>query len=406
MEATLTVGIILVTGFIFGEIATKIKLPKVTGYILAGILLNPRIFNIVPASFPSHTNAVTNICLSFITFSIGGTLLYSRIKKLGKSIVTITVCEAEFAFLAVILGFLATLPFFIRGPNATWFATYIPISLLIGSLASPTDPSATLAVAHQYKAEGEVSSTVMGVAASDDALGIINYSLAVVLAKVFITHQKFNAGTSLLGPLIVIAGAILLGMAFGFIFNLITEFIKKETEGVFIVVIIGLLSVAFGVAKLLGVDELLTTMTMGIVVVNFNAKRDKIFQMLERYTEELIFVLFFTLSGMHLNFSVLSKSLALVFLFAIFRIFGKVTGTMVGASISKASAAVRKYTAGGLIASGGIVVGLALMLKQTPAYNAISDIIINVIIGATVIHELIGAICVKMVFKKAGEIKG
>jgi len=405
MQSILVVGVIVFSGFLLGEIATKFKLPKVTGYILAGILLNPRFFNLMPRDFVKHTNLITNISLSFITFSVGGTLLYQRIKKLGRGILCITIFEAELAFLAVIIGFLTIAPFFIHLPQATWFATFIPLSILLGSLGSPTDPSATLAITQQYKARGEVSSTIMGVAAFDDVLGIINYSIAVAIAGAFILHKPFSFHSSLLHPLTVIVGAIILGIIFGFIFNAISLFVKKETEGVFIVLILGLLSLCFGSATILGVDELLSTMAMGVIVVNYNAKREKIFKILERYVEELIFVLFFTLSGMHLDFSILSPAFfILILLFVVFRAIGKVSGTAVGASLSKSSPTVKKYTAGGLIPQGGIVVGLALMMKQNPSFNTISNIIVSIIIGSVILNELIGPILAKTALKKAGEI--
>jgi len=404
VQSVLIVGIIIFTGFVVGELAAKIKLPKVTGYILAGILLNPGLFHFIPQDFVDHTSLVTNISLAFITFSVGGTLLFSRVRKLGKGILYITICEAEFAFMAIVVGFLVTMPFFIHRVGATWFTLFIPLSLLIGSLGSPTDPAATLAVAHEYRAKGEVSSTIMGVAALDDATGIINYSLAIAIAEVFILHQGFNVYSSVLSPLVAIGGALILGIAFGFILNLITSFIEKETEGIFIVLILAFLALCFGLATLLGFDELLATMAMGIMVVNYNSKRDKIFRILERYTEQLIFVLFFTLSGMHLNFSVLSTYYILVLLFVLFRTVGKVSGTMVGASISKSSLMVKRYAAGGLIPQGGIVVGLALMIKQNHAFDSISDIIISVVVGATIVHEIVGPIFSKIALKKAGEL--
>ena len=131
-------------------------------------MLNPGLLHVIPGDFVSHTDFITNLCLSFITFSVGGTLFFPHLKKLGKSIIWITLCEAEFAFIAVAIGFLAVTPFFIHIAGATWFTVFIPISLLIASLASPTDPSATLAVVHEYKAKGNVSSTVLGVAAFDE----------------------------------------------------------------------------------------------------------------------------------------------------------------------------------------------------------------------------------------------
>lgn len=404
MPAILIIGVIIFTGFICGEIATKVKLPKVTGYIIAGILLNPGLLNLIPKDFTNHTDIVTNIALSFITFSVGGTLLYSHIKKLGKGILYITFFEAEFAFLAVVVGMLAITPLFIKDAGAAWLSTFIPLSLLIGCLASPTDPSATLAVVHEYKAKGKVTSTIMGVAALDDVTGIINYSIAIAIARGLFIHQKLGEFFSTSTPLIIIGGAIILGIAFGFIFNIVTSFIKKETEGVLIVFVFAILSLCFGAAVLIGVDELLSTMTMGIYVANFNPRRSIIFKILERYTEELIFVLFFTLSSMQLNFSVLFTYIILVAFFVIFRTIGKVLGTVTGAALAKSPVEVRKYTAGGLIPQGGIVVGLALLIKQNTAFGNISDIIISIIIGATVVHELIGPVLSKMALKRAGEI--
>ena len=404
MSSILIVGIIASFGLICGEIATKLRLPKVTGYIIAGVLLNPSLSDFIPKNFTSHTDLVTNVALSFITFSVGGTLLYSRIKKLGKGIIYITLCEGEFAFIIVIVGILAGGALLIKTADATWVSTFIPISLLMGCLAAPTDPSATLAVTHQYKAKGPVTSTIMGVAAFDDVLGIINYSLAIVMAQALIMHEKFSLFSSLLRPAVAILGAVFLGIAFGFIFNLSTKFLKKETEGALIVVVFALLSLCFGIATILDADELLSTMIMGIVVVNYNPNREKIFKILERYTEELIFILFFVLSGMQLNFSILSSHILLVLFFVILRSIGKVSGAITGAVLAKSSSKVKKYTAGGLIPQGGIVVGLALLIKQNQAFANISDIILSVIIGATIFHELIGPILSKMAIKRAGEI--
>ena len=192
MESTLIVGIIFFFGFLLGELVSKINLPKITGYILAGILLNPQVFHIVPNDFTQNTELVTNVALSFITFSVGGTLLISKIKELGKSIFTITVFESEFAFIFVIMGLTFVLPFIMHIDNGDILTTYLPVALLLGSMASPTDPSATLAVTHEYKAKGAVTSTIMGVAAFDDALGIINYSIAIAVSQTLIKHTEFS----------------------------------------------------------------------------------------------------------------------------------------------------------------------------------------------------------------------
>ncbi|MEE4196037.1 MAG: cation:proton antiporter [Bacteroidales bacterium] len=404
MEPVFIVGIIIFSGVLLGELAERIHLPKISGYIVAGLILNPEVVDFIPENFAENTGLITDIALSFITFSVGGTLLFSKIKKLGKSIFSITVFESELAFLFVVLGMMVVLPFFVEIDQGNIVTAYLPVALLLGSLASPTDPSSTLAVMHEYKAKGSVSSTIMGIAAFDDALGVINYSIAIAIAATLSSNHQFSALTSVLQPIVIICLSIVLGIIVGIILNFLTRFVKKETDGVLIVQVLGLLLICFGLSSMLSLDALLSTMSMGMIVVNFNPLREKIFGLLQRYIEEIIFVLFFVLAGMHLDFSVLSSSFILIGLFVFLRALGKYTGIFIGAGLTKTPQKVRKYTFGGVLPQGGIVIGLALMIRQNPSFQDFSDTIIGVIIGATIIHELIGPLSAKLALKKANEL--
>jgi len=398
------IGIIVIAGFLVGELVSLVRLPKVTGYIIAGILLNPHLTHFIPSDFVDSTSIVTNMSLSLITFSVGGSLYFPQVRRLGKGIISITVFEAEMAFIVVIIGFLIVSRFFLSESHLAFIEMFVPISLFMGALASPTDPSATLAVVHEYKAKGDLTSTIMGVAAFDDALGIINYSFAIVLATMFATHTTFNVVDSVVGPLAVVTASLVIGAAIGFAFNFMNRVFERSSEGLLLVMVVGSLFLCFGVAHTFKLDELLSTMTMGAIVVNFNPRRQTIFRILERYTEQLIFVLFFTLSGMHLKFDVLFANLPLVLLFIVLRAAGKFGGATTGALIAKSPEKIRRYTFGGLIPQGGIVIGLALLIVDSPVFHGFADIVLNVVIGATVIHELVGPILAKQMLMRAGEI--
>jgi Kef-type K+ transport system membrane component KefB len=404
MDPILAIGIIVVIGFIFGELAQKIKLPRVIGFILAGIFLNPNLMGFMPHAAARSTNLVINLALCFITFSIGGTLSLLKLKKLGKGILWITIFEAQAAFLFVCAGFLAIAQFFIKGPEIGWLNTYIPFSILLGCIASPTDPTPSLAIVHEYKAEGDVTSTVLGVSAMDDAAGIINFCIAMVAAGSIAMHTRFSLYESIGVPLIMITGSIAIGALFGFLLNVISLFLDKKTEGVLIVAIFGLLALCFGITNALNWEALLATMAMGIMVVNFNPIQEKIFKCLERYTEELIFLMFFVVSGMQLDFSVIPTASVMIIFFVVFRILGKSAGTFLGGTIAGSSVNVKKYTSAGLIPYGGIVVGLGLLMKQNPAFSGFADIIIAIVIGGTILSEIIGSVSVKLALKGAGEI--
>jgi Kef-type K+ transport system membrane component KefB len=257
----------------------------------------------------------------------------------------------------------------------------------------------------EYKAKGKITSMIMGVAAFDDVLGIINFSVLTAVALSVVGDGDVNIAESVMKPVISIGGAILLGIASGLVLKLITKILTGETDGLLIVVISGFLIAIFGIADWLHVDELLSTMTFGAFVVNYSSLQEKIFRLLERYTDELIFLLFFTLSGMHLNFGTLGPSLILILCFVILRAMGKFAGTYLGGSLTHESSKVKKLTAFGLIPQGGIVIGMALLLKGKPAFSGMADIIISIIIGATIVHEIIGPVLAKYALKKAGEIK-
>ena len=381
-----------------------VGLPKVTGYIVAGIFLNPGLTHVVPESFVEGSALVTNIALAFITFSVGGTLSFRKIRSLGKSIIAITLLEAETAFVLVAVVFVFFGPVIVHPSESDLLTSYIPLAILLASLASPTDPSATLAVVHEYNADGPVTSTIMGVAAFDDILGMLNFSLAMSAAGLLHAHQSFEI-YAVAKPVLRILFSIVIGGLFGLVLNMLVKLVKNESEGVLISLIISLLALCFGIAEALRSDPLLATMTMGVCVVNCNVQKDRIFKILERYTEELIFVLFFTLSAMHLDFSVLMANFPAILVFVLFRGIGKMGGSFLGGKISGASALVKKFTGGGLIPQGGIVIGLALVIRQNSDFASVSSIILNVIIGATIVHEIIGPVISKYSLKKAGEIQ-
>jgi len=403
VNGLLATGLAITLGYLLGELVKRIGFPRVSGYIIAGLVLNPRISGLVSSDFVDSMGTTTDLSLAVLTFAIGGTLAIGPLRELGKKILFIAFGEAQMAALFVTLGCLATLPFIL--PNSTGFlSTVAPLSILLGALASPTDPSATLAVVRQYKAKGMVTFSIMAAAAVDDALGILNYSIGIVVATVLITHHIEGVG-SILEPLVGIAGALAIGGLSGLAFRFAPRWIRGDSNGLTIALLLGTLGICYGVCSLLGLDQLLATMAMGMTVVNTTrqAERHEVFHLLEESVEPVIFIVFFTVSGMLLDVQVLLEYFPVVLLFVVFRSAGKLLGAYLGARLGRASQVVRKYAGWGLIPQGGIVIGLALLVRQETALAPISLILLNVIIGATVIHELIGPLAAKIAIVKSGE---
>jgi len=404
MNSILIIGMILLTGFLFGEIAVKLKLPKVTGYLMGGLLLNPQVTHIVEPGFMEGMEFIIDLSLAVITFAIGGHLTYKEFRTLGKSIFTIAVLQAELTLVAVALGLYAFFTFF---PALVPFdPIYItPFVLLMGALALPTDPAVLLAIKNEYHAKGEVTSTIFGIAAIDDVLTFANWAVIVGIAKAALSAESEGIGNTIAMVALSLLLTVAIGVACGIIFNLITKVLPREDKNFLVISLFGMLLSCFGLAKMLGVDEMLSTMLMGFVVVNYNIYRSHIFQLLERYTEELIFVLFFTLSSMQIDLLSLDKAFYLVILFIVIRFAGKWAGARSGALLSGASRNVKKHSIWGLIPQGGIIIGLALSLSEYKIFNPVTELIISIVIGAVIIQELLSPMLIKRSLRRVGELE-
>ena len=374
------------------------------GYLVAGLLLNPGIIDFIPESFVVNSEPVTNICLAFITFEIGSSFSVSDLKITGKNYFKLAFYESFSAFV-----FIFTVFFFIARYFSLLSLESIPVifafSLIIASLAAPTDPSATLAVIHEYNAKEPVSKSILGAAAFDDLVTLILFSLSVSISRSIVGNGDLSF-LNLIGSILFrIIGAIMTGFIFGFIFNKTTTIIKVNDKKSLVILFLGFLLLSFGIAKYLAFDELFTTLTLGFVIRNFNKKEDEILEIAEHNLEDFFFLIFFVLSAMHFNYSTINpKILYLVLGFVLVRAAGKYVGMHLGTKVLKMSTEVKKYAFAGLIPQGGIVLGLVLMVGKEPLFQDFENLLVGIIMGATLIHEFLGPLISRLALKKAKEI--
>jgi Kef-type K+ transport system membrane component KefB len=405
MNLLLTLGLLLVLAYFVGLAVESIGIPKLIGYVLVGIIFSPNSMEVLHPEIVAETHPLVEVCLAFIAFEVGGALKLSKIRKHEREILGITLLASFFPFVLIGTGILL---FGLLFPYFLAFSLYnlILVGLLLGALASPTDPTATFAVMHQFKARGKVTDTIIGVAALDDAVGILLFSVTIGIISIF-AHIPVQSGMNpFLFAFYQIIGSILLGLIGGGSIQLFSKVLKKAGEGQWIVVLISLVILCVGVAKWLKLDEVLAAMAMGVVVVNVNSMHRLIFRILERYTEEFIFLLCFLLSGLSFDIGTIPKASMLIVIFVLLRTLGKMSGAHIGARLANADKRVRRYTAGGLLPQGGIVIGLALRLNQMEAFAEISELLLTTIMGTAIIHELFGAMVAKRALFKAGELKG
>lgn len=383
----LKVSIALCVGFIFGKLAKKVSLPSVSGYLVGGLFLGPSFFNLIKDSDSNQLVFISEIALSVIAFSIGSEFLFSDLKKIGKSIMIITLLEVIGA-----IGLVFFVMFVI-------FNQPLAFSLVIASMSAATAPAATLLVIRQYRAKGPLTKSILPVVALDDVFGIIAFGLALSVAKMLISPSDSSLASMFIHPVIEIFGSLVLGFILGLILRFVTK--KADSKDELQIMSLIAIGVALGLAKVLGLSPLLTNIALGTTLVNTLKYSNRVFSSVNDFISPF-YVLFFTLAGATLHLEVLGTIgiIGVAYIFA--RGIGKYVGATLGAKAVNADKNVTKYLGLALLPQGGISIGLSVIVRQElPLY---ATAITTIIMFSVLIYETTGPIFAKIAIKRAGEI--
>lgn len=379
-------ALILFSGLLFGRAVKLIKMPNVTGYLIAGLILGPYCLKLFPLDLVTEMELVSEMALAFIAFSIGAEFKLSYLRKVGIMPVVVAIFEAMFAAILVTVVLVA-------------FGFDLEIALLLGAIASATAPAATIMVVKQYKAKGPVTETLLSVVALDDAVALISFGFAMAVVNSMQHPGEISLALSIITPFIEIIGSLVLGFLLGYLFTLPLRFFKKSTNR--LIITVGFVFFGTALATLLQLSPLLLCMSMGAALVNISKSAESIFKLADGITAP-IYLMFFVVSGAELDISILPAVGIIGILYIISRVIGKVSGASIGAAIMKAPDTVKKYIGFTLVPQAGVAIGLALLASQAlPEYG---QTIRAVVLCATLIYELVGPVITKVALKKAGEI--
>ena len=400
--------VILLTGLLFGKLAKWLNIPNVTGYLLGGFIIGPGFLRLFFPAFPGvigedfiHAlKIIADIELAFIAFSIGAEFKLEYLKRLGPAPVIIAILESFFAVVFVTLGLIA-------------FGFPLYIALAFGAVGGATAPAATVMVIRQYKAKGPLTEMIYSVVALDDASGLIFFGIVIAIIKILTGQSTGEIGWLIALPVLEILSSILFGALLGFALKYLTNWYTGR--GNRIAVVIALIFLSIGVARYVngtfnfGLSSLMAGMAMGMVYTNVSKHVDTVMPLVERITPPFV-IMFLVLSGADIqlgNFNL--SALAILVIYLIFRVGGKIFGSFLGARISKAGKQVEKYLGFGLLPQGGIALGLSiLMLDIIPTDLGLpydGGLLRVVVIGAVFISEVFGPILLKEVLIKAKEVQ-
>jgi len=394
------IGIIILTGLLFGKVAKYFKLPNVTGYILGGLIISPSIMghlgvNIVPNNIAEILTPISEIALGFIAFTIGTEFQLSYFKKVGMKPIVIAFFES---FFAVVFIFVVLLLFKVE----------IGFAIVLASIGAATAPAATLMVIKQYKAKGKVTETLMSVVAIDDATAMIFFGIAIAISKA-LGSASTNITWTIFKPIIEVVVSLGIGFVVGLIITLLLKWFTGRSNRVsvvtaFLLITVSISSIFTYFRVPFDFSSLLSCMMAGAVLTNLSSERktSSILELIDRFTPPIM-ISFFVLSGINLELSVLKTVGIIGIIYIVMRVIGKWTGAWLGGKITKASPEVQKYLGFSLIPQAGVAIGLSLVARSVlEPIQAVQ--LTAVILSATLIYELIGPLITKISLQKAGEI--
>ncbi|MDI6885239.1 MAG: cation:proton antiporter [archaeon] len=379
------VALILLLGFIFGRLLRKVGLTSVLAYLFAGIIIGPVLNFTTPKQFDAVVTAIT---LAFVAYTIGLSFSFGFLKKMGRKIVIILIAEVLITSLVV------------------WIFIYLltkdlPLSLILASLAPATAPAGTIAVLRDLRSKGTLTDVCVAIVGLDDAAAIVIYSVGIVSVKTLL-GGKASVASSFIYPAWNIFGAIALGGLIGAILSYSTKKAYLSSDHIFIISIIAAI-LSWGLAEMINVSTILTCMILGATVINLNVHIGNRSNELLDNIMTPIFILFFTVIGMKVDFSQFVTIWAVVIMYCLGRSAGKVLGSSIGGILSKSEPKITKYLGFTLLNQAGVAVGLALLAAQELSGYGLGGLIITLMATTTAIFQIFAPLGVQYAVKKTGE---
>ncbi len=383
------VAVILASTYLSGIVASFLRVPKVTGYVFAGLLLGPSLLDLVGHETIRELSFLDDVALGLIVFTIGREFGVAHLRRLGAALAVITLTQAVTVF-TLVAGVCCLFFWHSLGPSS---------GLLLGLIAVATAPAATLLVLREYDSEGPVTEHLLAMVGLTNILCIVLATLAM-FAMASGQSASMSFFDTLLVPIGKIAGSVVLGTGIGLGVSYAQTKRLERIDAILVVFVAILLGT--GISKAWGMDALLTNLTIGIVHINSAVRGPEFFAALK--TVDLpIYMIFFFLTGANMRLDLLSAIWPVVLVYSVARSVGKVAGTFLGCRMTERSDTLRRYLGWGMLSQAGVAIGLAYSASEFGVAGARE--LTTVILASTVLFEVIGPIAIKMAVAGAAEVK-
>jgi len=384
-ETLFFVGMMFVISQAAGNAAGRFDLPRMIGYIGAGILCGPYVLGWYSEQLVEVELAIfRDIALAVIAFSIGGALQMQDVIRLRASLSWITLFQTSLASLAVFLVMWWLLPFANGGPAEFMLV----VAIILGAVSAATAPAAVLSLVDEYKARGDFKASLLGIVALDDVIAIVFYSVALAIGT-SILDQTNGALLHMLGETsMVIMTEIALGLILGFCVAKVLPFFSEYRS--MLGTLLGIIMAVTGLCLSMGLSPLLTNVMLGFMVTNVakHELADEATSIIQT-VQMPVFGVFFFMAGAHLNLGLALSALAMAVALTLSRFAGKYSGTLLGGKVAGTDPQLTHNLGLALLPAAGVMVSLTLNAKDVLAdrMGMYSDLMVTIVIGAALINE-------------------
>ncbi len=401
VNAIFALSLLLTFGYAMARVAQLARLPSVTGYIVAGILLGPVALDIVPHELTAgELRTFTDIALMLVAFGIGERLDLARLRPVARIVARVGLGEVFGSFTLVALAVGAAAWLGQAFDVLTNWRTCLSAALIAGAIAVATAPASTVAVVREMGAAGPVSRLVLSAVAVNNAASILLFGLAVAAAHPMLGLAPRELWLEVATPFAVAAGSLALGLAVGLLTDSIVHRLSRRQD--VLIVALGAVFFCGGLAQYLGFSAMLAGLAAGFAVVNRDRRDVRAFRAINDF-EPPIYGIFFALAGVQLHLSELISAGAVGTAFVVARALGKVGGAWLGARGTDLDPRVANKFGLGLLSQAGLAIGLAYLVQQDEALAPVRAALINVVVASVVVNELIGPPLLRWVLAVAGE---
>ena len=410
MSLFISLAVALMAGLLLTRLTNIFKLPDVTAYLIAGLLIGPFFLGRVGLDGLGFTDyesieqlsLISDLALGFIAFAIGTEFMLPKLKKIGRQAVTVGIIQAVVASAFVWVSLIIL--YFIMPDKIS-----LPAAIVLGAVASATAPAATLMVVRQFKASGPVTDILLPVVALDDAVGLVIFAIAMGVAR-GIKGGDIDFVSIAINPIIEIIASLVLGALLGYALTLIERFFHSNTNRLILIIGMTILAVALSKMEIemgavkLSFSSLLVCMMLGTVFCNTCPLAEDLMDISEKWTSPL-YCLFFVLSGAELRLDVFSD-LTMVLIgvvYVVFRAGGKYFGAAFSSRATGCDSNIVKYLGITLFPQAGVALGMSLQAAELLGEDG--SLIRTITLFSVLIYELIGPTLTKIALTKAGDIK-